>query len=174
MIETKKAGDLMIPLDSYPHVPYWFSLRQATAIMEKAQYANGPGRPVGGRFVLVFDETYNLVGIVRRRDLLRGLGLDSESGAGADDPASANVEAGGDESPPWDAIAVRIREQAERPISEVMRRIRSTVDHQDNLLKVASTMVEQNVSMLPVLRDGVVIGVIRSAEVFREIASLIL
>jgi len=37
-----------------------------------------------------------------------------------------------------------------------------------------SRMREQNTSMLPVLRDGMVIGVVRSVEVFHEIASLIL
>ena len=31
-----KVADLMIALEDYPHVPYWFTLRQATAIVREA------------------------------------------------------------------------------------------------------------------------------------------
>ena len=30
-MEAKRAGDIMIPLDRYPHIPHWFTLRQAIA-----------------------------------------------------------------------------------------------------------------------------------------------
>ena len=29
--EPKRAIDVMIPLEDYPHIPYWFTLRQAMA-----------------------------------------------------------------------------------------------------------------------------------------------
>ena len=29
----KTAKELMIPLEDYPHIPYWFNLRQAMAIV---------------------------------------------------------------------------------------------------------------------------------------------
>ncbi len=32
----KTAKDLMIPLEDYPHIPYWFTLRQAMAIIREA------------------------------------------------------------------------------------------------------------------------------------------
>ncbi len=173
-METKKARDLMIPLDSYPHVPYWFTLRQVTAVMEKAQYSDGPARPVGARFVLVFDKLYSLVGIVRRRDLIKGLMPESLLKTAGEDPGLPADDSFEEEQRRAENLVEQMRAQAERPISEVLRPIHSTVDHTDTLLSVASKMVEQNVSMLPVLRDGVVIGVIRSAEVFDEIGSLIL
>jgi predicted transcriptional regulator len=56
----------------------------------------------------------------------------------------------------------------------LVRPIQSTVDHENDLLQVMSKMVEQNASMLPVLKENVVIGVVRSVEVFQEVASLIL
>ena len=31
----KKVKDLMIPLEDYPHIPYWFTLRQAMAIVRE-------------------------------------------------------------------------------------------------------------------------------------------
>jgi predicted transcriptional regulator len=41
-------------------------------------------------------------------------------------------------------------------------------------MKVISKMVGHNISMLPVLKEDRVVGVIRSVEVFHEIANLIL
>jgi CBS domain-containing protein len=174
MAEMKKASELMLPLEVYPHVPYWFTLRQTVAVMEKAECPDRRGRPIGTRYVLVFNETYTLLGIVRRRDLLRG--LDPSFSGSSDDqtrlssssrPRHAVVSS-------WDVLAQDLHTKAEFPVSQVMRPIHTTVDYDDHLLKVASKMVEQNVSMLPVLRENVVVGVIRSEEVFEEIASLIL
>jgi CBS-domain-containing membrane protein len=168
-----KASEFMIPLEAYPHVPYWFSIRQAVAIMEKAE-----GRPDGrscftsAQFVLVFNESYNLLGIVRCSDILRGL----LPLASAEEQAQAPIPGEGrlHETSSLDSLRCELGVQAERPVGEVMNPIRSTVDHEDHLLQVMSRMVEENTSMLPVLRDGMVIGVVRSVEVFREIASLIL
>ena len=36
-MELKRAGEMMIPLDEYVSIPYWFTLRQAMAEMEKAE-----------------------------------------------------------------------------------------------------------------------------------------
>ena len=71
-MEIRRAGDIMIPLDKYPHIPYWFTMRQALAEMEHTEFDIG-GRKSLPRVVLVFDEEYNLLGIVRRRDILRGI-----------------------------------------------------------------------------------------------------
>ena len=32
----KKVADLMIRLEDYPHVPHWYTLRQAMAIVREA------------------------------------------------------------------------------------------------------------------------------------------
>ena len=62
----------MIPLEHYPHIPYWFTLRQAMAEMESSQL-EFEGRKSLPRGLLVFDERYQLLGMVRRRDILWGL-----------------------------------------------------------------------------------------------------
>ena len=61
-----RAGDIMIPLNKYPHIPHWFTMRQALAEMEHTELEIG-GRGSLPRVVLVFDEEYALLGIVRRR-----------------------------------------------------------------------------------------------------------
>ncbi len=62
----------MIPLDEYPHIPYWFTIRQAMAEMEKTEVGIEDRKSLP-RQVLVFNESYELLGMVRRRDILRGL-----------------------------------------------------------------------------------------------------
>ncbi|MCK4775565.1 MAG: hypothetical protein KAT30_12290, partial [Candidatus Krumholzibacteria bacterium] len=71
-MEFRQAGDFMIPLDIYPHIPYWFTLRQTIAELESAELEM-MGKKSLPRWVLVFDEKYQLMGSARRRDILRGL-----------------------------------------------------------------------------------------------------
>ena len=66
------AGDIMIPLDKYPHIPYWFSVREAIAIVYHSELEIN-NRTSPARAALVFNEEYNLLGVVRRRDILSGL-----------------------------------------------------------------------------------------------------
>ncbi len=181
MENLKKAGELMIPLEEYPHVPYWFSLRQVVAIMEKTMVnPRVPGSPSLARYVLVFNEAYKLLGITRRRDILRG--LQSRFGAALPDPKlpgekSPSGEGKTDLGPgeaSYDALIKGLCEQAERPVSEVMLPIQSTVNFDDHIGKVIQEMVKNNLSMVPVLRENAVVGVVRSVEVFHEIAKLIL
>ena len=71
MVEQKKVKDLMIPLEDYPHIPCWFTLRQAMAIFrESAIKLEGSFEP---RAVLVFDEKYQLMGMLTLRDIIKGL-----------------------------------------------------------------------------------------------------
>jgi CBS domain-containing protein len=174
-MKMKKASEFMIPLEAYPHVPYWFSIRQAVAIMERAEVGSeGRSGSIGARFVLVFNESYKLLGTIRRRDIFRA--LRPSCVAGPEEKQAEVLSAvnhGPKETSSSDSLVSDILTQAERPISDVMQPIQSTVDHEDHLLQVMSKMIEENASMLPVLRDGVVIGVVRSVEVFQEVATLI-
>ena len=168
----KRAGEIMIPLDEYPHIPYWFTLRQAIAELEKSEMEID-GRKSLPRAVLVFDEKYQLLGMARRRDILRGLEPEflmepAQHGSRKTlfdvkvDPESFEMS--------YDKLAKDIREQAERPISDVMLPIVATVDDDDHLVKVIYEMVESDLSLLPVLKEGKVVGVVRSVDVFHEIA----
>jgi hypothetical protein len=33
-METKTLGEIVLPLETFPYIPYWFTLRQALAEME--------------------------------------------------------------------------------------------------------------------------------------------
>jgi CBS domain-containing protein len=169
------AETIMIPLNSYPHVPYWFTLRQAIAEMEHVQLTVGDRKSLP-RVVLVFDEEYRLIGIVRRRDILRGVGPDAMQESverdGERDPAIKRDQGLADISQKTDPDDLRKR--AERPVQEVMTPIRVSVPHDTPLMKVIQTMVVNDISLVPVLKDDVVAGVVRSVDVLRVVGDMVI
>ena len=174
-MHTKRAGEIMVPLDHYPHIPYWFTIRQAIAEMETAEI-DQQGRRSIPRVVLVFDEAYRLMGFVRRRDILRGLlpsflqnSHPSYGGKSYDISVDPNLsEVFSDEE------TDQIRELASSSISSVMNPIVHTADYDDHLLKVVREMVVNNYYMLPVQKERKIVGVVRSIDVLHEIAGLVL
>jgi len=173
-MKSTTAGDIMIPLDKYPHIPHWFTLRQAMVEMENSELEIN-GRKSLPRVVLVFDEKYQLLGMVRRRDILRGL----EPQFMLDHPAGTQSESVGMEADPAlsevfsDEILKGVRGRAERPVSEVMIPVRGTVDHADHIAKVVYEMNANRFSLLPVLKEGRVVGIVRTVDVFHEFAKLL-
>jgi len=164
------AEDVMIPLDSYPHVPHWFSLKQAISEMEKTQF-EVDGRKSLPRVVLVFDEEYRLMGMVRRRDILRGLGSDpmqeSRERAGEKDPGIRRAKSPSDAA--GQVTLEELKKRAERPVSEVMTPIRVTLDAAAPLMEVAYFMAINDVSIVPIMKNGTVVGMARSADVLRRV-----
>ncbi|MBD3403425.1 CBS domain-containing protein [candidate division GN15 bacterium] len=172
---TKRAGDIMIPLDQYPHIPYWFTLRQAIAEIEMSTLDRA-GRKSLPRALLVFDEKYELVGVLRRRDILGGLEprfLRKKSADGQKawwdidlDPNLVDLSDG--------ASTDDMQRRAATPVEEFMQPIGDTVDVSDPLAKVVYKMLNTDVALLPVLDDQKVVGVVRSVDVFHEVAGSLL
>jgi CBS domain-containing protein len=162
----KKVKDLMIPLEDYPHIPYWFTLRQAMAIVREAAIKfEGSFEP---RAVLVFDEKYQLLGILTLRDIIRGLEprFLKETNLIKADP-SLTVLFG-------DLFGPNMKEQSQKPVSEVMSPIQVTVDANDNVVKALYLMIKKNVGLMPVIEDQKVIGMIRLSDLFNEISRIVL
>ena len=174
-MEMKKAGDIMISLDKYPHIPYWFTLRQAMAEIENAEFEmNGNKCPC--RVLLVFDEKYQLLGTVRRRDILRGLEPEFLSSLVIEERKNY-FDAKKDQQsrhPAIDKLKESILDRAQRPVSDIMLIIKATVNYDDHILRVIYEMVDNNVSVIPVLKDNRVVGALRSEDVFHEVAKLLL
>lgn len=170
-----RASDIMIPLDKYPHIPYWYTLRRAIVEMEKSEIEIA-GKKSLPRVVLIFDEKYQLLGMARRRDILKGLESELWEG-GAEGSASHFFGAKADPnlfeilSDKW---IKGLKERAERPVSDIMLPITATVEHDDHIMKIIYNMVEKNLSLIPVVKDKRIVGVVRSVDVFHEVAKLIL
>jgi len=166
MPEGKKVKEFMIPLEDYPHIPYWFTLRQAMAIVREAAIKfEGTFEP---RSVLVFDEKYQLMGILTLRDIIKGLEprFLKDSGLIKADP-SLTVLMG-------DLFGPGLKEASQKPVSEVMSPIKVTVKADDPIAKVLALMILENVGMMPVMQDNKVAGMVRMSELFQEISQIVL
>lgn len=175
MHKAKIAGELMIPLQEYPHVSRSCTIREVIELMEKSQLEVG-GQKSLPRVVLVFDDDNKLLGTVRRRDILRALEpsfLLSEPMQYRKklfdvrvDPNLAEIS--------YEKVLSGIQKRADRLISEVILPILVTVDYDDHIIKVIYEMVDNNLSLLPVLKQGQVVGVVRSVDVLHEVAQIVL
>jgi DNA-binding NarL/FixJ family response regulator len=166
MPNQKKVKELMIPLEDYPHIPYWFTLRQAMAIIREAAIKfEGSFEP---RSVLVFDEKYQLMGILTLRDIIKGLEPKflKETTLVKMDP-SLTVLLG-------DLFGPNIKQESQKPVSEVMTPIKVTVDAEDPIAKAVYLMIKENVGMMPVMKDHKVAGMVRLSDLFNEISKLVL
>ncbi|MBW1953290.1 MAG: CBS domain-containing protein [Deltaproteobacteria bacterium] len=166
MPHKKKVREIMIPLQDYPHIPYWFTLRQAVGLVRESaiKYA-GVFEP---RSVLVFNEKYQIVGILTLRDIIKGLepGFLKESELIKLDPALAVVME--------DLLGPAMERQAERPVGEVMSPIKVSVKADDSLVKALFLMVRENVGMMPVMEDDRVVGMLRLTDLFMEVSQALM
>ncbi len=171
---TKTACEIMVTIEEYPHISYWFTLRQAVEKLEESTL-EAHGKSSLPRALLVFDEQKRLLGIVRRRDILRGLEpkfLRTMSIHHRRELFNIEIDANLVDLS-MGKIAHEMQTQAETPISEVMQPIVATVRHDDHLAKIIYKMLNRDVNLLPILKDDKIIGVIRSVDVFREIALML-
>jgi len=82
MSKGKVVKDLMIDVFEYPHVPYWFTVKQAIMVVKKSVLDTE--KCIQPMAILVFDEKYNILGTLTLKDILKGL----ESKEKAETPVS--------------------------------------------------------------------------------------
>jgi len=162
MPNQKKVREVMIPLEDYPHIPQWFTLRQAVAIVREStiKYA-GVYKP---RAVMVFDQDHRLVGILTIRALLKGLELVFLQGE-VPVHAATTID---------NLLGPDLKQQAERPVSEVMSPIRASVQADASLVQALFALIKENVGTMPVLEGDQAVGMVRLTELFLEISQAIL
>ena len=170
-MNEKLVQDVMVPLEEYPCIPETLTLRDA--ISEMTVQILRKGQLSLPRVALVFDDDFSdLLGLLRRRDIMRGLEPRFLVGGSLEyrrklfdvkiDPNLSELS--------YDKIIARLRKRADRLVREFMIPIKVTIDYNDHIMKAMSEMVDQNVSLLPVLKDNSVVGVVRSVDVLSEIA----
>ena len=166
----KKARELMIPLKDYPHVPYWFTLRQAMAIIREAAIKyEGTFEP---RSLLVFDEKYHLLGVLSLGGIIRGLIPKTLQGTIAKLRAAIDLEAAV-ASLEADISGPAVKEAAETQVSEVMSPIKATVDVGDSLAKALLLMLKEDIIRVPVMEEQKVVGMVRRSDIFQEVADFV-
>lgn len=168
------AEEMMIPLHKYPHINYKASVRDAIILFHTTNLEIN-GKISLTRALLVFDDDNHLVGMVRRRDIMRGFQPKCFYGHCAtnqqipyemeDDTNLLELS--------FERLKNVIIQKAECPVGEVMIRVTHTVNSNDHLLKIIYEMSDQQYSLLPVLKNGAVVGVIRTIEVMNGIRDIL-
>lgn len=174
MDTQKRVRDVMIPLTRYPTIRDTTTLREAVDVLEHAQI-EVDGRKSLPRVLLVFDAIDVMVGYVRRRDLMRGLepkflvvqplAYRKKLFDIAVDPNLSEL--------PYDRVVTGIREQASRPVSDVMQPVEIVTQANDHIMKAVYEMVSRDLSLLPVLDGQRLVGVVRSVELFHELGKVL-
>jgi predicted transcriptional regulator len=168
------AEDLMIPLDKYPHINYSKPVREAISLFFHTKLVIN-GRSSLTRALLVFDDENKLVGMVRRRDIMQCFDPKCFFGHCAhhpkmlygikDDPELLEIS--------FERLKNNIINNADKPVGEVMIKVTHTVNYNDHMLKIIYEMCDQRYSLLPVMKDSEVVGVIRTVEVMDEIRKIL-
>ncbi|MBI5489055.1 MAG: CBS domain-containing protein [Deltaproteobacteria bacterium] len=171
---SKRAGEIMIPLDRFPHIPYWFTLRQAMAELSGV----GPDQtlrcPCG--IVLVFSAQNQLLGMLRAQDILGGLRPRLTSSAAenrADRAFDVAVDPNLFRFYEYERSVGKLPEQIERPVMEFMQPLTTTVAVDDDLLQTAYLMIHEGLDQVPVLQDNRIVGLVSALDALRHIARLV-
>ena len=147
MTAQTTVREIMVDVFEYPHIPYWFTLRQAAGIVRNTLL--GGEKLVHPLVVLVFDEKYNLVGMVNLREIIKGL------------------------EPLWSGTGVASapggKPASETTVATVMHSAANFVEPGAGVAEAARIIVEHGLELVPVLEDRKkLIGVVRWQEVFQE------
>jgi CBS-domain-containing membrane protein len=162
----KHVKDLMIPLEDYPHIPYWFTIRQAMAIVREAAIKfEGSFEP---RALLVFDEKYRLMGVLTLLDMIKG--LEPNFSANANLPHQAAGAGGYIEA----LFGPHLKEKAQRPVNEIMSPIRVTINGDAHIHQALTLMIKENLVRIAVTEDERVIGMLRLSDLFTEVTQVVI
>ncbi|MGB5621944.1 MAG: CBS domain-containing protein [Gammaproteobacteria bacterium] len=168
---TTRARDLMVPTEKYPSAAADCSLREAARLLSD-WHIDMHGSVSMPRILLLIDHDGQLVSMVRRRDILRGLAPSFLVASFSDHPeAMFDVDVDPNLTELLSGRAEeKLRLKAEMPVSEIAHPIPAMVTADDPLIRVIQIMVRHDLSMVPVLDDGKVIGVVRTVEVLKEVS----
>jgi len=166
----RRVGEIMIPVAEYPSVRDNETLADAIRIIKSSQLEARQRKSLP-RELIVFDEIHVMVGSLRRRDIMRGLEPHFLVSEPLDyrykifdvavDPDLSSI--------PHDRLVKGIRENANRPVSDVMRPVQSILKAEDHVIKAVYEMVSSNLTLIPVVKDEQLVGVVRSVDAFHEL-----
>ena len=173
------ARDVMLPPERYPHCRLSCTIREAIVAVSASAVKLQDGYIMLPRYVLVLDDDDRLVGVVSRRELLKGLiphlQDDRETEAhikelipyGGSMPSELTIR--------WTSLFSRAAIEASMtPIQSVMVPIKGAVQVDDSLSTVISTMLFHRVDLVAVLDGEKVAGVVLMTNIFDIVAQFIM
>jgi CBS domain-containing protein len=175
-MKMKCARDVMLPLEAFPYIPHWFTLRQALAELGgTAAPRNSPKNTPW--IILVFNAQSEFLGIVQRQDILRGLnpempgkarGIVSSYSPTRSDPNLSRMGFSAEKG------LQEIKNHIERPISEFMTPVQIMVEDDDPILLAIYMMIEYDLTFVPVTQENRIVGVIYVEDALNEVVASVL
>lgn len=168
------ARKLMVPLDKYPSVTAKDTLAKAARVLSD-WHIDMEGSVSMPRFALVLSETSELIGVVRRRDILKGLAPSFLVAAISDHPEKMfDVEVDPNLTEMLsDRAAEKLTKKARTLVGEISDPISVTVQADDPLIRIIREMVRHDQAIVPVQDKETIVGVVRTVEVLAVVAKLI-
>ena len=174
-----RASDVMLPPERYPHCRLGCTIREAIVALSASAVKLQDGYIMLPRYVLVLDDDDRLVGIVSRRELFKGLVPHLQDDRETEAHIKELVPFGGtmpsELAIRWTSLFSRSAIEASTTrIQSVMVPIKGTVQIDDTLSTVISTMLFHGVDLVPVLDGEKVAGVILMTNIFDIVAQFIM
>jgi len=173
------AKDIMIDIFDFPHVPYWFTIRETMEKLKKV--SDGKEKAILSDTILIFDEKYNYMGTIEPKDIVMGLEptiLRKGEWTGPMTEVSFKTSFVSEESLARIAEAMfgeEAKKHAERQVKEIMMVSSVSVSTDDSPAKAAYLMAHYNLPFLPVMEDKQkLVGMISMAAIFNWVSTIVL
>lgn len=167
--ENPIVKDLVIPLDDFPHLNENQTLHDAVEII--LSYTCGEFDRIRYAEILILNDRNQLSGRVTIQNIL--LNLDPRLKEASKVKGFEGKESGFTNLITlWeDSFFVECTKRSHILIKDLMTPINHTAKGGDSVLKALAIMINTNITVLPAIDDGYVIGVIRLKEIFRSLCS---
>jgi CBS domain-containing protein len=148
MPHSVPVSELMIPRNEWPQIlgdaDVCSAIKILRIVTEDRKLEHGHSTP------LVVDEYFNLLGFVHLTDLLKSV------------------------KHLWQKEAKPCETEGQLPrIKELVVQFAGTVGPGDSILKALDIMMEHTVSMVPVMENGKLEGIIKLSDIFNTVAALL-
>ena len=180
MLFECKINERMIPLKNYTTVSADASLREAALSLRTSycELESGMCTEAGPRTALVLDRNEKLVGILDFRCFLEALipeiagGLSAKLAALGVSLTFAEADVAHMDEALLDFEA-RVRKNAQTKISDVMLKIKGTIQAGECLMDALKKMFRNKITVLPVFEGDKLVGVVRDADLFLSVTDIL-
>jgi CBS domain-containing protein len=177
---SQKIREIMIPLGSAATATADMPLKEAIRALRKlyCEVEEGKCTEAGFRTILVLDGSGRITGILDFQSILKIL-IPETAGSfpakvravwdslGAVNPNSPSLEE------TKLGLRARILKNAEKPVGDLMLKIRGTISADADILEALMVLCENKASVLPVYEGDQPIGIVRDSDLFLKIADIL-
>jgi cytidylate kinase len=174
-----KASDVMLTLDQYPNCQGNCNIREAIVALSASAIKLEDGHFMLPRYLLIRNLENELVGVVGRRELLKGLVPHLREDRESAEHIKALVPFGG--STPseifirWTSLFSNAAlDASQESVRTVMVPIRGAVQVNDSLSTVITTMLYHGIDLVAVLDGTKVVGVVLMTNIFDIVAQFVM